>query len=319
MTAKLTPAEIDTAALAHVGRKRFEKISDKLLQLEQALARGVPLALVCTILAPDFDATAEPIAIAKRWAAEKRDGIQVLRSGLGVGKSVGAAYYAISTGAHWVSASDVAGWTYQDQGEHTRRWVSFPSLVIDEVGGQGTTSPVEAGRLSVVMLSRWAAGLPTTITTNLARGAFAEVYDGADDESISRTLDRIAERGQWCDLRGTSRRKAPADAKAGRRRLEDWRRLRGLVDVVTLAASGFEVDRLDADDGPKAALAALLGATVDDLEAARDELDAAAARITAYAAPFLARWAEEREQAGREQHAAEALIREQLARITGTR
>lgn len=299
MTAKLTATQIDTSALALLGRAHLAKIEARLGRVERALQRGVPLALVDAVLAPDFDARLEPVVHVQRWAEERPDGIQVLRAGLGVGKSVGATVYAIATGAHWVRASEVAAWTFADQGARSQAWIDAPDLVIDEVGGQGSVSSVEATRIAIVLLERWARGRPTLVTTNLARRAFAEVYDGADDDQTSRILDRIAERGDWRDCKGPSRRKAPADVKAGRRRLEDWRRLANLVDRVELAASGYEVPGIDDDDGPKVRLAAIIGAKPNELAAARREIDARAQREAAFVAPFLARWeAELRQEQG---------------------
>ena len=310
----MNPADIDTAALARLGSQAFAKIEERHGRVERALSNGVPLALVCAVLAPDFDAALEPVVHARRWIDEKPDGIQVLRAGLGVGKSVAAAMYAIATGAMWVQASDVARWTFESQGLAIARWCSFPDLVIDEIGGQGTTSPVEAGRLSQVVLERWARGRSTLLTTNLAKRAFAEVYDGTTDLALSRTLDRIAERGDWQDCKGPSRRTAPADTKAGRRRLEDWRKLAALVDVVQLAASGFDVDGLDDPAGPKAKLAALLCATPDDITAARAAIAEEARKVADFAAPFLAKWEAEREQARAEQRVATDGVRELVLR-----
>lgn len=314
MSARLTPTEIDTAALAHLGRAALAKLEARLARVETAIARGVPLALVYAVLARNFDATLEPVVHVERWIEERPDGIQVLRSGLGLGKSVALTVYAIATGATWVRASEVAQWTFADQGAQIERWVSYPDLVIDEVGGQGTTSPIEATRLAIVLLERWTRSRPTAISTNLSRRAFAEVFDGVDDEKASRILDRIVERGDWRDCKGASRRGQPADVASGRRRLEDWRRLARLVDVVGLAASGYDVEDLDAPTGPKAKLAALLDVRPAALTAARRELAAEAKRIADDAAPFLKRWAEEAEQARREQRAAADSVRELVTR-----
>lgn len=311
-----TTPTIDPAALAQLARRRLDAIAGRIERVERALIHGVPLALVHAVLAPDFDAKAPAVRIAERWITERPQGLQVLRGGLGTGKSVGAAVYAIATGARWVSASEVASWTYADQGARSARWVEAPDLVIDEVGGQGTTSPVEAGRLALVILARWTALRPTLLTSNLARTAFASVYDGALAEAHSRILDRLRERGDWQDVKGASRRAKPADLEAGRKRFEDWRRLVRLVDAVELAAAGYEVEGLAETT---ARLAALIQATPEEMAEATAAIADRQQRMDDFARPYLQRWAEERAERDAETEQQLDAMRALIMRHVGAR
>lgn len=145
------------------------------------------------------------------WAKNCREGTLVLSGSVGRGKTVAAARYALSTMSAWCHAPLLALDEWSKAAKRIDALLTAQHLVVDEVGGPGTTSGMAVARLSAILSSRHAAGKPTLITTNLPESEFARIYDGVKADE-SRLIDRINDAGSWvsCD-----RVHGPGDGKDG--------------------------------------------------------------------------------------------------------
>ncbi len=141
------------------------------------------------------------LTAAIRWANEHRLGTLVLSGPVGRGKTVAAARYALSTNAAWCHAPLLALHAWEGAAKRIHALVDAHHLVLDEVGGTGTTIGPAVARVASVLSARHAAGRPTIVTTNLPQVEFAQIYDGTQDLDASRLLDRINDAGSWtfCD------------------------------------------------------------------------------------------------------------------------
>lgn len=214
--------------------ERAQTIVDRFGALEQT---PIPRRALLVALSGQVERT-PAIDLATRWAARRRGGIAVFSGGVGVGKTIAAAWYACRARAHWASAPALGLAPHARAASELDRLRSAHALVLDEVGGAGTTAPHAVDRIAALLIARHEDARPTVVTTNLDRAEFARLYDGAVDPSQSRLLDRVAEDGRWCEIPGPSRRSAPV--QPGAARLEDARDLVRWVDHardVSLGAS----------------------------------------------------------------------------------
>ena len=131
------------------------------------------------------------------WAKERRVGTLVLSGPVGRGKTVAAARYALSTTAAWCHAPLLALHDWGGAAKRVHALIDAHHLVLDELGGAGTTSGPAVARIASVLSARHAACRPTVVTTNLPQAEFARIYDGTDDLAASRLLDRINDSGSW--------------------------------------------------------------------------------------------------------------------------
>jgi hypothetical protein len=125
---------------------------------------------------------------------------------------------------------------------------SARALVIDEVGGHGSTSDVAVQRLGALLSGRHADRLATMLTMNLDRVAFGNLIDG--DHRRSRILDRLDEEGGWQTI---TQRMRPKDSPPSWKRIEEATALERLWARVERVASGHElpdVEAFEVKDGP---------------------------------------------------------------------
>lgn len=218
----------------------------------------------------------------RRWAAQRRRGLFVLSGPLSTGKTVAAADYACRTGAEWVAAATLGLMPHGRAWGELERLRGVDALVLDEVGGQGTTTPHAVDRIASLLSWRFADFRPTVITTNLNRADFAEVYDGVKNPAQSRLLERVREAGQWHTATGPNMRDKPVeDAQLIEGRVDLARSFVRLMVRVEAMASGAP------PHGPSLAEAqSLLGLTdadvvqrIEGMRKSRERLDSIVAGV----------------------------------------
>jgi len=131
------------------------------------------------------------------WANDARNGMLVLSGAVGRGKTVAAARYALSTSAAWCHAPLLALDEWSTAAKRVERFLGARHLVIDEIGGPGTTNGTAVARISGILTARHAAARPTVVTTNLSEQEFARIYDGTKNTNESRLVDRVGGSGSW--------------------------------------------------------------------------------------------------------------------------
>lgn len=255
-----------------------EKVRPRIERVEQLMRMGMPelqvLALMC-----DLDTSAKAIMAAER-IAKQRWGLFVFAGPLGTGKSLGAAAWAQLVTAHWMTAEQIGNLPPIDIANAIARLVNLPALVIDEVGGQASTSERAASLIGAVLTRRHAACRPTLVTTNMQQETFAEHLDGVHAQgnrtaaSQSRICDRIVEQGEWIVVGGKSRRSAPLPIEAKREQLKKWRKLVHLAEVCDDVARGVQFDSPAIED-----VVELCGLTDAKLDEARETIAKSDARI----------------------------------------
>lgn len=155
-------------------------------RFESALRRGVPERPLLAVLHSQAD-PCEAWKAVGRWRTGR--GLYALSGPVGTGKTVAAVRWAAFTRAAWVPACDAVSHTLQE------RLGQEPALVIDELGGHGSSSSLAVERIGATLSKRHAERKPTLITTNLNREDFGRLFDG--DAHSSRILDRLDEDGEW--------------------------------------------------------------------------------------------------------------------------
>lgn len=133
--------------------------------------------------------------------------VLILAGGVGTGKSVAAASWAVARSGAWIYSRALV--TPADWGDEWRDLLERSSLVIDDVGTEGE-SELKRGwsqRFDELIDARIANGRNTLITTNAAdRKAFASIVG-------ARVVDRLREHGKWVDCGGKSLRAFTAPRK----------------------------------------------------------------------------------------------------------
>lgn len=197
------------------------------------------------------------LKLCAEWAAKRRTGIVVLSGPVGTGKTVAAAWYACKARASWCAAPMLGLASHAVAHADLERLRREPALVLDEVGGQGTTTAHAIDRIATLLSQRHGDMRPTIVTTNLDRDDFAMAFDGVG-RTQSRLLDRVAEDGRWCVVAGPSRRSTPVEIARGK--VDDAREFVRLVEHATAVVAGG-----DPQDSALRRLQALLGVDADAL------------------------------------------------------
>ncbi len=209
-----------------------EKWQHHVQKFESLVRAGVPRRALEAADCPEVERTKALIA-AISWATEAKQETLALSGLVGTGKTVAAARFALSVRATWCHAPLLGLDEYAKASRRIEDLIDAPHLVIDEVGGQGTTRPHAVARIAAVLSARYASRRPTVLTTNLSATEFAKVYDGVPLER-SRLVDRIREGGSWI-LCERPQGEAPSFRATGglsaRSRYEHARRLLRLVEL----------------------------------------------------------------------------------------
>lgn len=182
--------------LTEGGRSRRERWDGLVSRFNALVAAGAPMRELSAAWSYDLE-PCRALTAAVCWSQDKRQGTLVLGGRVGMGKTVGAARYALSTSAAWCHAPLLAlhDWTTADK--RVQALIDAHHLVLDEVGGAGTTVGPAVPRIAAVLTARHAACRPTLVTTNLSQVEFARTYDDAPKPEHSRLLDRICDAGSW--------------------------------------------------------------------------------------------------------------------------
>lgn len=227
------------AALAFLAYDRAEEARELLLRFDEAHKSGVPLRTLYALASHQIDQRSAAVVAAKKWK-ERRSGILVLAGPVGAGKSVGAGLWASYSGASWRAA---AALNVRDT--DVRQLIELSALVLDEVGGPGSTTAMAIERTAHILARRFEAMRPTLVTTNLNRDDLARTIDKARARNESRLLDRVNEDGEWIDCKGTSRRTdGDAVIRAGEERIGNMRRLERLASYADSMARAADGDRM---------------------------------------------------------------------------
>jgi len=190
-------------------RDKQERLRAKALRGSAVRAiEGIPVAreLVDAIVDNALDRTTPALSAARTWLEERRakraKPILVLLSGIGVGKTVAAAWLAAQTGGAYVKMRDFAHLYRAGFGEDAARFqelLSAKLLIIDELT---TERDVDLGRAALheVVDERGSKDRGLVLIANRTRQEIAERYD-------ARTIDRLRENATAIDLPGKSMRK----------------------------------------------------------------------------------------------------------------
>jgi len=205
--------------------------------VDSLVASGAPLRALMVALAPTEELERNRwYQTAAQWARERHSGILMLVGDPGVGKSIAAARYVLSEdtrrrGVAWVQAGSLGMDDFAEANRRLRRLIRVPCLVLDELGGQGSTGRVAVERLGNLITERHGAGRPTVITTNKDKEQIAAIYDAVEPQKgerasdRSRIMDRVREGGCYLVCKreeGSFRRSgngASPDSRANRYRI----------------------------------------------------------------------------------------------------
>lgn len=119
-----------------------------------------------------------------------REGCLVLASGVGDGKTTGAAWrcYDGDEDVLWLEAPAVGFADTKALRDTLRRIDDHGLVVLDDVGAPGSTGQFEAPKVIEVLRRLAGRTRPSIVTTNLDRDALGTVYDG---EEHGRMVDRL--------------------------------------------------------------------------------------------------------------------------------
>ena len=119
-----------------------------------------------------------------------REGCLVLASGVGDGKTTGAAWrcYDGDEDVLWLEAPAVGFADTKALRDTLRRIDDHGLVVLDDVGAPGSTGQFEAPKVIEVLRRLAGRTRPSIVTTNLDRDALGTVYDG---EEHGRVIDRL--------------------------------------------------------------------------------------------------------------------------------
>lgn len=134
---------------------------------------------------------------AEEWASQLRTGALVLEGAVGCGKTVAAAHYAYRRSSDWCYAPKLGMISIAESSAVVSKLVRARSLVLDDLGSQGSTKPFAIERIVSILHARHERMVPTVITTNLDRAKIAQVYDGVSNPDESRLIDRLQDGGEW--------------------------------------------------------------------------------------------------------------------------
>jgi hypothetical protein len=135
--------------------------------------------------------------------------ILVLCGPTGTGKSFAAAEWLWARGGLWRTAGELARMPWYGKDSEVGRLESAAALVIDDLGVQadaGAAGAVFRSRLGELVAARFAAKLPTLITTNATGDDLRRILD-------DRIKDRMRQDGIAVECVGESLRRAPVQEK----------------------------------------------------------------------------------------------------------
>lgn len=225
--------------------------------VDSLVASGAPLRALMVALAPTDQLERNRwYQTAAQWARERHSGILMLVGDPGMGKSIAAARYVLSEntmrrGVAWVQAGSLGMDDFAEANRRLRRLTRVPCLVLDELGGQGSTSRVAVERIANLITDRHGASRPTVITTNKDQEQIAAIYDAVEAQKgekasdRSRIMDRVREGGCYLVCKreeGSFRRSgqgASPDSRSNRYRIAQ----RG-VHLFELLSAGSTDDKL---------------------------------------------------------------------------
>lgn len=180
---------------------KYEESRRKLEAVSARSSRSTPRRLWPLFDSGNIQET-ESLQEVKKFSDEVDALFLILAGGLGVGKTVAAAWatdsYQLS--ALFVDATEIARASWYDN-EAYGRWERVDLLVIDDLGVEYADK--KGGftmQLDGLLNSRYNNGLKTIITTNLTLERFKERYS-------ERVMDRIHECGRFVELRGRNLRR----------------------------------------------------------------------------------------------------------------
>lgn len=173
--------------------------ADLVSRVDSLMAQGAPRLTLLVAMGVGLEPT-KGFAAVQDWRENRRTGTLVLSGSVGAGKSVAAARWAISTRAVWCHVPTLGLMDHAQASRAVQRLSRARALVLDELGGQGSTGPAAVARVTAVLSRRHSEARPTVVTTNLGIEAIADVYDGVPAER-SRLIDRIYENGAYVECR----------------------------------------------------------------------------------------------------------------------
>lgn len=153
---------------------------------------GVPAALLAIAMHPE----PTPATHAVDCALEARQKLLILSGGVGVGKSVAAAYAVRRAPGRWVHSSRYVQAAFQKATDEYDRALM---LCVDDLGAEADNE-FSRTLISNLICQRWDDGLMTIGTTNLDGSRFKARYD-------ARVQDRIRDSSGWVAIKGGTRRR----------------------------------------------------------------------------------------------------------------
>lgn len=197
-------ARVAAATAKDLAAERERRADDERRELVRC---GLPLDKLRSIAAGESHDTDALAAVRKFLASESR--LLVLAGGRGVGKTYAATWWAtreqpppveLACGPpRFVDAPALARWPRYDD-ERMTQLEGARALVIDDLGLEyNDRHGAFTSLLDGLVNHRYAALLPTVITTNQGAAAFCKRYG-------ERVADRIREVGRFVELHGPSLR-----------------------------------------------------------------------------------------------------------------
>lgn len=177
-------------------KERHRHLTKRVQDCGARLTQGDQLAIVAGTLEKT-----QAIEHVDRWLASKLRYL-VLSGGVGVGKTVAAAYAATFNRGAVVPAPHLAQrldpWKHEVDRGVVRLSLRVPLLVIDDLGTEAADNARFAQAFTDAIDARQDHGR-TLITTNLTGAQFKSRYD-------ARIVDRIRHQGRFVELKGESLR-----------------------------------------------------------------------------------------------------------------
>lgn len=196
-------AEYEARHEAHLEAARLDSMRRSLVE------SGCPVKDLARVLDSQLDPT-DALRLT-RLSCDASEVLIALSGRPGCGKTTAAAWwllqardripYVTTSKARFVAATTLARWPKYDEGRMDQL-LRCRALVIDDLGVEyGDKNGAFSSMLDEVINSRYAATLPTLITTNLSSSEFKDRYG-------ERIADRIRESGRFVAVKGESLRGA---------------------------------------------------------------------------------------------------------------
>lgn len=167
------------------------------LAAKRLVDRGVPARLVELVMGGGVTDT-KAIQAARQFVESDRQFL-VLAGGVGCGKTVAAALVVHQLGGRFIDVSRLVRLSRYDD-DQIRPYEECSLLAIDDLGMEyADTKGSFLATLDGLLNARYAAGLRTVITANLAWDAFRRRYG-------ERIADRLKESGRYVEISDQSMR-----------------------------------------------------------------------------------------------------------------